>query len=195
MAQQEREEQICVCDGLRQDLAGMEARLSDLASEMDERQKRTIEELKKKSSKSFLIKFLLFTVFFIKKVDREVLLSQREEQIEQLESISRSQAKSLEENKREIEKQQRLLELRLGEAKEQGKEVEKLVDEIMREKKEKEDVLKKLEKQKEVLVDLRMKHEDFERQGQIVERQRAAIHQLRERINLLEEARPLGAKS
>ena len=101
----------------------------------------------------------------------------------------------MEENKREIEKQQRLLELRLGEAKEQGKEVEKLVDEIMREKKEKEDVLKKLEKQKEVLVDLRMKHEDFERQGQIVERQRAAIHQLRERINLLEEARPLGAKS
>ena len=79
MAQQEREEQICVCDGLRQDLAGMEARLSDLASEMDERQKRTIEELKKKSSKSFLIKFLLFTVFFYKKklIEKFFLVSAR----------------------------------------------------------------------------------------------------------------------
>eukprot|EP00118_Oscarella_pearsei_P008894 m.48007 g.48007 ORF g.48007 m.48007 type:complete len:1247 (+) comp33852_c0_seq1:52-3792(+) len=173
LAEREKEEQASICDGLRRDLAGMQARMSDLISEMDERQKRRIEELTCKA------------------MEQEVVLGQRQEQIEQLEGITRSQAKNLDESRQEIERQQRLLELRVGEVKEQSEEATKLVDEIMKEKRGKDEALAELTTKREELIELKRQHQDFERQEQVVKRQKEAIHQLRERIDVLEDARPL----
>jgi hypothetical protein len=172
--QQEACERSDVAESLRRDLVGMQARMSDLVGELDNEQKREIEQLR------------------LKVAHQETLLKQREDDIQQLEGITRDQAKTLDSNQQEIGKQQQLLELRLGEAKEQDSELSRLAGDVVAERTAKEMAQRHLEEMGQELNEIKMQYQNHERQQQVIERQKEAIQQLRDQIRQKEELRPPG---
>jgi chromosome segregation ATPase len=119
-------------------------------------------------------------------------LKQREDDIQQLEGITRDQAKTLDSNQQEIGKQQQLLELRLGEAKEQDSELSRLAGDVVAERTAKEMAQRHLEEMGQELNEIKMQYQNHERQQQVIERQKEAIQQLRDQIRQKEELRPPG---
>ncbi|XP_062505090.1 forkhead-associated domain-containing protein 1-like [Corticium candelabrum] len=170
--QQEAHERTDAAESLRRDLIGMQARMSDLVGELDDGQKREIEQLR------------------LRVAHQDEVLRQREDDIQQLEGITRDQAKTLETNQLEVQRQQQLLELRLGEAKEQGSQLSQLADNIVTERSAKETTQRQLDETSQELIEIKAKYQNYERQQQVIERQKEAIQELRDNVRKLEELRP-----
>lgn len=193
--QQEACERTDAAESLRRDLVGMQARMSDLVGELDDEQKREIEQLRLRVGKwnvpSLYSLVLVHDVTSI--AHQEAVLRQREDDIQQLEGITRDQAKTMDTNRHEIERQQQLLELRLGETQVQGTELSRLADGIVTERNAKETLQRQLDETSQELTEMQMQYQNFERQQQVVERQKEAIQQLRDRMREMEELRPPSA--
>ncbi|KAH9524788.1 hypothetical protein Btru_027827 [Bulinus truncatus] len=168
-----KDSQDCI-KGLRRDLSGASARLSDISGEMSESQKQEMERNRE----------------LLKQKTNE--LTEVRQQMAKLSQIIDTQKEEVKKLESELKKEQSLCSRYQHNAEEHNMRVKTLEGELMREKEEQKKQLDLIDKEGRITTELTSLGAQCrgERHEQIINRQREALAELRSKVKLLEQSRP-----